>query len=357
MQKSYQFLFISILFVSISANVFAYPTGISGYTNKTNSAGCGSCHSTHSGASTAVQVVIAGPTQLKPGQTGNYTVTISGGTGSKVAVDIAGSAGTLNIVDNNLKVLNGELTHPSARSFSGGKYIYNFAYTAPLTEGAVTLYATGMSSRTSWNFASNFSVNINAPLPINAPSGLNAQFLSGQGKKISLQWTDNSSNETTFKIERKEGASGVYSLLTSLGANSVSYIDSIGLTDSVTYYYRVFAVNEDTISNFSNEASVSVPLSVNSTKYQLPAGFTLYQNYPNPFNPSTNIKFYLAEKSFVQLTVSDMLGRLVEKIADREMQAGEYSINFDARSLSSGIYYYSLNTGKITQTRKMLLIK
>lgn len=61
-----------------------YPSGIAGYTLKTNSSGCGACHSTHSGVSTLVQVVIDGPLALLPGETGFYTLTISGGNGNDV---------------------------------------------------------------------------------------------------------------------------------------------------------------------------------------------------------------------------------------------------------------------------------
>ncbi|MGE5683271.1 MAG: choice-of-anchor V domain-containing protein [Bacillota bacterium] len=152
-------LILFALFVIAGNSLYSYPNGVSGFTNKTGStAGCGTCHGT--GANSLISVAISGPSALKPGEIGNYSVTISGGGGSAVGVDIAASNGTLVNSDNNLKVLNGELTHPSKKSFSGGKYTFNFKYTAPSTAGKQTLYAAGESTKPEWNFAPAFNVNV-----------------------------------------------------------------------------------------------------------------------------------------------------------------------------------------------------
>ncbi|MGE5438464.1 MAG: choice-of-anchor V domain-containing protein [Bacteroidota bacterium] len=143
--------------VLCSSYLYSRPTGISGYTLKTNSSGCAGCHGS---ASSQVSVVINGPATLKTGETGNYTVTITGGSGTGVGTDIAASNGTLANSDANLKILNGELTQPSAKTFSGGKYVFSFQYTAPSQAGTQTLYACGVSTKPQWNFAPNFSVNV-----------------------------------------------------------------------------------------------------------------------------------------------------------------------------------------------------
>jgi hypothetical protein len=86
--------------------------------------------------------------------------------------------------------------------------------------------------------------------------------------------------------------------------------------------------------------------------------FTLAQNYPNPFNPSTTINFTLAEDSHVSLKVFDMLGREVQTLVNGEMKAGEaHSIIFDASKLSSGLYFYRLETGKSSLVKKLMLLK
>jgi|GEM_PF-3367682 len=173
---NFQISAIFIVFLLISSISFAYPSGIAGYTLKTNSSGCGSCHSTHNASSTFVQVVIDGPTSLLPGEQANYSVTITGGTGSKVGVDISASSGTLAKIDNNLKVSSGELVQPSAKSYSGGSYTFNFSYTAPSNSGNQILYSTGMSSKKQWNFAQNFEINVGNSLlssDINIEEGWN----------------------------------------------------------------------------------------------------------------------------------------------------------------------------------------
>ncbi len=89
----------------------------------------------------------------------------------------------------------------------------------------------------------------------------------------------------------------------------------------------------------------------------VPKVFSLSQNYPNPFNPSTVIKFSIPKTSMVNLTVYDVLGREVMTLVNDVMQPGEYNALFDASSLSSGVYFYTINAGDFADTKKMLLVK
>lgn len=88
-----------------------------------------------------------------------------------------------------------------------------------------------------------------------------------------------------------------------------------------------------------------------------PAAFKLHQNYPNPFNPTTNIEFRIANREFVSLKVFDVLGREVATLVDEVKNAGEYSVQFDASGLSSGVYYYRLQAGSHLVTKKMVLFQ
>ena len=88
-----------------------------------------------------------------------------------------------------------------------------------------------------------------------------------------------------------------------------------------------------------------------------PNEFQLDQNYPNPFNPSTTINFTLAKVSNVKLNIYNLLGQKVAALVDREMKAGCQSVEFDARDLSSGVYFYRLEAGSFISQKKMLLIK
>lgn len=85
--------------------------------------------------------------------------------------------------------------------------------------------------------------------------------------------------------------------------------------------------------------------------------FNLHQNYPNPFNPVTNISYSLPTSSEVHLEVFDLLGRKVATLVDGRELAGEHQVRFDASALSSGVYFYKLQTGSFSSVKKMMLIK
>ncbi len=89
----------------------------------------------------------------------------------------------------------------------------------------------------------------------------------------------------------------------------------------------------------------------------LPDGFNLYQNYPNPFNPTTTISYDLPNRSVVNLFVYDMLGRIVNEFALGTKTAGNHSFTFDAKSLSSGIYFYKIETENVSAMKRMVLLK
>jgi lysophospholipase L1-like esterase len=86
-------------------------------------------------------------------------------------------------------------------------------------------------------------------------------------------------------------------------------------------------------------------------------GYFLGQNYPNPFNPATNISFNLPTRSFVSLTVLDLLGREVTPILSEEMPAGTYSQEWNASGCPSGVYFYCLRAGSFTETKRMMFVK
>ena len=130
------------------------------------------------------------------------------------------------------------------------------------------------------------------------------------------------------------------------------------------------AVNNDTLPdgdfwNYGENFLVHVtgPTSVDAEP--LVDAYRLLQNYPNPFNPYTHIPFSVRGSGgstspttrFVSLKVFDMLGREVVKLVNGELSAGSYAITFDARGLTSGIYFYRLQAGSFSQTKKMIVAK
>ena len=89
----------------------------------------------------------------------------------------------------------------------------------------------------------------------------------------------------------------------------------------------------------------------------VPKEFSLGQNYPNPFNPSTTISYELPKKSLVTLKIFDILGREIETLVEGVEEPGYKSVRFNASGLASGIYFYRLEAGSFTETKKLLLLR
>jgi hypothetical protein len=124
--------------------------------------------------------------------------------------------------------------------------------------------------------------------------------------------------------------------------------------DSLMFYpYTV--TRPGVIYEFNTTAPTVPVINISS---EVPDKFDLIQNYPNPFNPATNINFKLPERSFVSIKVYNLLGQLVKVLIDnKRYDAGVYQASFDGSTLSSGIYFYTFQTEKFTQTKRMVLLK
>ena len=93
-----------------------------------------------------------------------------------------------------------------------------------------------------------------------------------------------------------------------------------------------------------------------------PELFTLHQNYPNPFNPVTNLDYNLPENAMVNLTVFDMMGKVVIILVNGQQSAGYKTLqwnatNNSAQPISAGLYFYTIQAGEFSQTRKMILLQ
>ncbi|NNG28111.1 MAG: T9SS type A sorting domain-containing protein [Ignavibacteriaceae bacterium] len=107
------------------------------------------------------------------------------------------------------------------------------------------------------------------------------------------------------------------------------------------------------LDNFFGDFTTSVERLEDLT----PTRFELAQNYPNPFNPSTKIRFTIPEAGLVTLKVYNLLGEEVATLLNEEQTTGVYEVTFDAGQLSSGIYFYTINSGDFVASKKMILLK
>ncbi|GIV45299.1 MAG: hypothetical protein KatS3mg036_0117 [Ignavibacterium sp.] len=125
-------------------------------------------------------------------------------------------------------------------------------------------------------------------------------------------------------------------------------------------FYILGGVNENTAAVNIVEYIMDQPTDV-EMNFEVPGEFLLAQNYPNPFNPSTKIRFVIpnvgSELAQTVLKVYDILGNEVATLVNEEKPAGVYEVEFDARNLSSGIYFYKLSSGSFTETKKMILLR
>jgi hypothetical protein len=171
---------------------------------------------------------------------------------------------------------------------------------------------------------------------------------------VTLTWaTASETNSDRFEITRDGSLAGsVDGLGTSANGRAYTWTDN-SVSNGSIYRYDLVAVDAAggrTMMGRVNATPNGVTASVNE--------YALRQNYPNPFNPTTSISFDLVEANHVTLKVFNPMGETVKTLVDANVGAGRHSVSFDGRSLTSGLYFYSITVGdRYSATRKMLLVK
>jgi len=126
-----------------------------------------------------------------------------------------------------------------------------------------------------------------------------------------------------------------------------------------TYNVQITGTEPGGVRNHTRtyQLVVSPLVGISENENTTPVKYALEQNYPNPFNPVTKINYSVEKAGFVKLTVFDVTGREVKSLVNGNVNAGSYSIEFDAAKLNSGMYFYKLEAGDFKEVRKMILIK
>ncbi len=195
---------------------------------------------------------------------------------------------------------------------------------------------------------------VSSEVPVELVS-FNAEMVDGN---VVLNWcTATEMNNSGFQIERT-----VRSQQSSVSNwENKGFVSGKGTTTEKTFYsysdknekpgtflYRLKQIDFDGTFSYSNEIEIEVTG---------PKDFALYQNYPNPFNPNTTIKFALPIKTNLSLSVYNTLGEKVAEIFNGELEEGYHEMMFNASGLSSGIYFYKIESENYSATKKLMLLK
>lgn len=143
------------------------------------------------------------------------------------------------------------------------------------------------------------------------------------------------------------------SIVTLNGVPITNQGDTIVMPTVTTAYVLVAS---GAVSNIETVTVNVVVADVSDPHKGFPAHYGLEQNFPNPFNPATVISYELAERASVRLSVFDIMGREVAALVNEEQPAGEYSVQWNALDMSSGVYYYRIQAGSFSETKTLLLM-
>jgi 5'-nucleotidase len=242
-------------------------------------------------------------------------------------------------------------TLPGVQNPSALRVLKRDSPTQPWQNLGGAVVGSTLESVTPFNSFSEFAIgsDISNSLPV--------EFTSFTAKSVSegvkLEWeTASELNNDRFEIERSLDRNTFAVVGTVRGAGTTTEAQSYGFLDNTAqngkFYYRLKQVDFDGTVDYSNIVEVVK---------DKPTTFELAQNYPNPFNPTTTINYQLPTNALVTLKVYDVVGREVATLVNARQEAGRYDINFNATSLSSGVYFYRLQAGSFVETKKMMLVK
>jgi|GEM_PF-6553396 len=194
--------------------------------------------------------------------------------------------------------------------------------------------------------------------PLTIPSGLRTSAVGPDTLMLHWNASTGRTDVEEYVVYRGDDDAEDMGDMEEVGTVSDTSFTDTGLDPDTQYWYAVSAVDTAALETFA-----SAWLSVTTTtvgvgdETGIPSEFALKNNYPNPFNPTTQIHYDIPKTSDVTLKVYDITGRLVRTLVDATKEPGRYSVTFDARNLSSGIYFYRLKAASHTSVKRMVLVR
>lgn len=231
-------------------------------------------------------------------------------------------------------------------------YSQNFGPWTQLTTGITSiLRCVDATANAAWA-AGNSGVILKlttTPVPVELTSFTAAIV----GKDVSLNWiTATEVNNHGFEVQRKGSAGDFVTIAFIEGHGTTQQTQNYAYTDrnleAGKYSYRLKQVDFNGIYGYSDVVEVDA---------RIPNKFGLSQNYPNPFNPTTTIGYEIAKETNVSLKVYDAIGNEVATLVNETKAPGTYEAIFDASNLSNGVYFYKIQAGNFTATKKLILMK
>ncbi len=171
---------------------------------------------------------------------------------------------------------------------------------------------------------------------------------------VKLTWkTETEINNSGFDLERKTESTDWIKLVFITGSGTtnqpVEYLYEDKKLMPGKYFYRLKQIDYN-----GNYEYFDLPLYVLISK---PKDFLLGQSYPNPSNPKCRIDFQLPERTFVNISVYDLLGKKIAELVNLDTEAGIHTVEFDGSNLASGTYIYRITAGSFSEVKKMILVK